>query len=89
MSELVFDNCRIVLEYEIVDGHVVVRDGKIAEIANGPAPQGVAVYDCEGGYLVPGLVELHTDNLEKSISCQGPRCSGQSPSPPSSPTTPR
>ena len=67
MSELVFDNCRIVLEYEIVDGHVVVRDGKIAEIANGPAPQGVAVYDCEGGYLVPGLVELHTDNLEKHL----------------------
>lgn len=67
MSELVFDNCRIVLEYEIMDGHVLVRDGKIAEIAEGPAPRGTQVYDCEGGYLVPGLVELHTDNLEKHL----------------------
>lgn len=69
MNERVFTGCRIVLEHEVVSGHVLVRDGKIADIARGPAPclSHVPVYECEGDYLVPGLVELHTDNLEKHL----------------------
>lgn len=69
MNERVFTGCRIVLEHEVVSGHVLVRDGKIADIASGPAPclSHVPVYECEGDYLVPGLVELHTDNLEKHL----------------------
>ena len=67
MNELVFDNCTVVLEHETVQGHVLVRDGRIAAVAEGPAPQGVAHHDCEGGYLIPGLVELHTDNLERHL----------------------
>lgn len=69
MNERVFTGCRIVLEHEVVSGHVLVRDGRIADIASGPAPclSHVPVYECEGDYLVPGLVELHTDNLEKHL----------------------
>lgn len=69
MNERVFTGCRIVLEHEVVSGHVLVRDGRIADIATGPAPSPshAPVYECEGDYLVPGLVELHTDNLEKHL----------------------
>lgn len=62
MSEMVFTNARIVLAGEVVDGTLIVRDGVIAEVtaSRAAAPS----EDFEGDYLLPGLVELHTDHLE-------------------------
>lgn len=54
-------NASLVLEDRVVSGGVVVRDGRITEITEGPARSG---FDLEGDYLIPGLVELHTDHLE-------------------------
>lgn len=65
-SECIFDNAQIVLEHETVRGHVVVRDGRIADIGQGR--NGLAhAQDFDGDYLVPGLVELHTDNVERHL----------------------
>lgn len=64
-AETVFSNARIVLEDEIVEGSVLVRDGKIADISTGSSHVGE---DFEGDYLIPGLVELHTDHLEGHYS---------------------
>ncbi len=64
-KETVFSNARIVLEDEIVEGSVLVRDGKIEDIASGSSHLGE---DFEGDYLIPGLVELHTDHLEGHYS---------------------
>ncbi len=64
-KETVFSNARIVLEDEIVEGSVLVRDGKIADISTGSSRVGE---DFEGDYLIPGLVELHTDHLEGHYS---------------------
>ncbi|MEC9462452.1 MAG: alpha-D-ribose 1-methylphosphonate 5-triphosphate diphosphatase, partial [Pseudomonadota bacterium] len=49
----------------IVDGSVVIRDGKIASIDEGKSSTGE---DFGGDYLIPGLVELHTDHLESHYS---------------------
>lgn len=65
MSEQIFSNARIVLEDRIIDGTVVIRDGLIAEIDEGPSRTGE---DFGGDYLIPGLVELHTDHLESHYS---------------------
>ncbi len=62
MSEMILSNARLVLADEVVHGHVRVRDGRIAEIGTGAAPAGAE--DLEGDYLLPGLVELHTDHVE-------------------------
>jgi alpha-D-ribose 1-methylphosphonate 5-triphosphate diphosphatase len=62
MKETVFTNARVVLPGEIVEGAVVVRGGRIHEILEGSVSAGAEVL--EGDYLVPGLVELHTDHLE-------------------------
>ncbi|MEQ9689036.1 MAG: alpha-D-ribose 1-methylphosphonate 5-triphosphate diphosphatase, partial [Bauldia litoralis] len=62
MTETIFRNGRVVLPETIHDGDVVVRDGMIAEIAD--AGIGVAGIDLEGDWLLPGLVELHTDHIE-------------------------
>ncbi|RYE61801.1 MAG: alpha-D-ribose 1-methylphosphonate 5-triphosphate diphosphatase, partial [Oxalobacteraceae bacterium] len=63
--ETVFTNARIVLEDSIVTGSIQIRDGKIADISEGSAQTGE---DFEGDYLIPGLVELHTDHLEQHYS---------------------
>ncbi|MBB6508103.1 alpha-D-ribose 1-methylphosphonate 5-triphosphate diphosphatase [Rhizobium soli] len=63
--ETVFTNARIVLEDSIVTGSIQIRDGKIADISSGTAQTGE---DFEGDYLIPGLVELHTDHLEQHYS---------------------
>ena len=61
MNETVLTNARIVLADEVVTGSLVMRDGKIAEVASNNARTGE---DMEGDYVIPGLVELHTDHLE-------------------------
>ncbi len=54
-------NANLVLEDRVATGGLIVRDGLIAEVTEGPAQSGI---DFEGDYLIPGLVELHTDHLE-------------------------
>ncbi|MBZ9676707.1 alpha-D-ribose 1-methylphosphonate 5-triphosphate diphosphatase [Mesorhizobium sp. ES1-1] len=61
IAETVLTNARIVLEDEIVEGSLVLRDGLIAGIDAGAARAGE---DMGGDYVIPGLVELHTDHLE-------------------------
>lgn len=61
MSELVLSNARVVLAHEVVTGSVLVRDGVITDIDTKTARGGE---DFGGDYLIPGLVELHTDHLE-------------------------
>lgn len=64
--EQIFTNGRIVTADAEFDGTVVVRDGRIVEVA--PGRSCAAALDLEGDYLVPGLVELHTDNMEKHFA---------------------
>src|SRR5437899_8854042 len=60
-------NARVVTADAVFDGTVIVRDGLINEVAEGASPLASA-HDLEGDYLLPGLVELHTDNMEKHFS---------------------
>jgi alpha-D-ribose 1-methylphosphonate 5-triphosphate diphosphatase len=63
---LILANARLVLADEVVTGALLVRDGRIAAVDSGArVPPGAE--DCGGDYLAPGLVELHTDNLERHL----------------------
>jgi alpha-D-ribose 1-methylphosphonate 5-triphosphate diphosphatase len=64
MTETILNNARLVLPDGVMDGHVVIRDGLIADIGRGATAGGE---DCEGDLVIPGLIELHTDNLERHI----------------------
>lgn len=65
-NETVLSNATVVLESGLLlKGTVVVRDGLIAEISEGASSVGE---DFGGDYLIPGLVELHTDHLESHYS---------------------
>lgn len=65
-DELILANARLVLPGETLIGSMKVAEGKIADISGGASVPAGAV-DCEGDYVCPGLVELHTDNLERHI----------------------
>jgi alpha-D-ribose 1-methylphosphonate 5-triphosphate diphosphatase len=60
--ERAFRNARVVTREEDFIGSVLVRDGVIAAIDRG---QGATGEDLEGDVLMPGVVDIHTDNLEK------------------------
>jgi alpha-D-ribose 1-methylphosphonate 5-triphosphate diphosphatase len=61
MSELAISNARVVLGDQVIEGSVLVRDGIIVEIDTGKVAHAT---DFEGDFLIPGLVELHTDHFE-------------------------
>lgn len=65
-KEQVFTHARLVLPGEVMAGTVVMRDGLIAEI-DGTRSRLPGAIDLAGDYLLPGLVELHTDNLERHV----------------------
>jgi len=65
MQEQVYTNYRLLLPDEEIIGTIAVEDGIITDIQPGVVSKG---QNGDGNYLLPGLIELHTDNLEKCIS---------------------
>lgn len=68
----VFTNARLVLSDEVIKGSLSVENGLITAL-NAPGDG----YDLEGDYLMPGLIDLHTDNLERQAQ---PRSNARWPS---------
>jgi alpha-D-ribose 1-methylphosphonate 5-triphosphate diphosphatase len=61
---MIINNVRLVLENEVVTGSLEFRDERISSFSETTSQQPGAL-DGEGAWLMPGLVELHTDNLDK------------------------
>lgn len=61
---MIINNVKLVLDDDVVHGSLEVQDGRILAFAESQSrlPQAL---DGEGGWLLPGLIELHTDNLDK------------------------
>jgi len=66
VSPRLITNARLLTRDEIVIGTVEVVAGSFREVQPGRSGAPSAE-DWEGDYLFPGLVELHTDNLEKHL----------------------
>lgn len=66
-GEMVFTNARLVTPEGVAPGSVCVRAGRIHAVDDRPSQLPGSI-DLGGDYLIPGLVELHTDNLEKHFS---------------------
>ena len=66
MSSFVLKNARIVTPQEIVEGSVEVRNGVIDCVEAGDCSLATAI-DCEGDYVIPGMIDLHTDHLERML----------------------
>lgn len=67
MTEQIFTNAKLVLANEVIDGAIQIKDGLITDVSDRPSNLPGAE-DMAGDYVMPGLVELHTDNLEKHLT---------------------
>jgi len=65
ITEFSIRNARIVTADQALTGSVAVRNGEFSEMTAGC--HGLAGDDWHGDYLLPGMVELHTDNVEKHL----------------------
>lgn len=66
MNDLVFKNAQLVLPNEVVKGSLSVVDGRIAAVDQSQVDH-AASWDMQGDYLMPGFVEMHTDNFERHL----------------------
>ncbi len=74
--ETVLTNARIVLPDSVLTGSVVIEGGWISDVQPGGSALPGAT-DLEGDYLIPGVIDLHTDNLERQVL---PRANARWPS---------
>lgn len=76
MTETILTNALLVLTDEVRAGTLVLRGGVIAEVQPGRSHVPAAL-DLDGDHLMPGVVDLHTDNLERQVQ---PRMNARWPS---------
>ena len=60
-------HARIVTRHTVFDGTVDLEQDRIAMVSD-DTDHADEVIDLQGDYLLPGLIELHTDNLERHLS---------------------
>ena len=60
------ENARIVTPEGIHHGSLTIEDGRIAAL-DAAAPEGAARLDMGGDLLLPGLIDLHGDAIEKEV----------------------
>ncbi|WP_415393921.1 alpha-D-ribose 1-methylphosphonate 5-triphosphate diphosphatase [Paracoccus sp. SJTW-4] len=66
MTETILANATLVLPTEVLRGQIRLQGGIVADIAAGAQLPAGAI-DCGGDLVLPGLIELHTDNLERHL----------------------
>ena len=66
MTDVILANATLVLPDEVIRGSLLFSGGMITAMDQGAGvPKGAT--DCNGDVVLPGLIELHTDNLERHI----------------------
>jgi len=76
MHETILTNALLVLPAEVIPGTVVLRGAAIAEVQPGRSHL-AAARDLDGDHLISGIVDVHTDNLERQVQ---PRVNARWPS---------
>lgn len=67
MTQTILANAKLVLPTEVIHGSLLIENGHITAIDQGAAVARGAI-DCAGDLVMPGLIELHTDNLERHMA---------------------
>lgn len=66
MTQTILANAMLVLPDRVIRGSIRLEGARITDIADGRSV-GPGAIDCGGDLVMPGLIELHTDNLERHI----------------------
>ena len=65
-------NAQIILPDKVVKGHILIEGNRISEVAESSFSSvkcypDTTVIDAEGCYVMPGMIDLHSDAIEKEI----------------------
>lgn len=65
-------NANIILPDEVIKGYIAIEDNKITKVSKGtPHMEGAnpytALIDAEEAYVMPGMIDIHSDAIEKEI----------------------
>lgn len=72
----ILTNARLILEDQIIHGTIVLEGTTIVDVQPGPT-QAPGAIDVQGDTIIPGVVDVHTDNLERQVQ---PRSNARWPS---------
>jgi alpha-D-ribose 1-methylphosphonate 5-triphosphate diphosphatase len=61
---MILTNAQIILKDEVVSGTLEIIEGVIHSVSHGTSST-LGAIDCNNSYLSAGMIELHTDNMEK------------------------
>jgi len=75
-QETILTNAMLVLSDRMFSGTILVRGRDIADVQPGRSHAPGAI-DLDGDHLIPGVVDVHTDNLERQVQ---PRATARWPS---------
>jgi alpha-D-ribose 1-methylphosphonate 5-triphosphate diphosphatase len=75
-TETILTNALLVLPDALQPGTLVLREGQIVEVQPGRSHAPGAI-DLDGDHLMPGVIDVHTDNLERQVQ---PRATARWPS---------
>jgi alpha-D-ribose 1-methylphosphonate 5-triphosphate diphosphatase len=65
-GSVVINNARLIMSNEIIKGSLSVVNGRIDSIDSGLSSTTGSI-DFEGDFLMPGMIEIHTDNFERHL----------------------
>lgn len=65
-------NAQIISPDKVVKGHILIEGNRIAEVAESSFPRvkcysDITMIDAESCYVMPGMIDLHSDAIEKEI----------------------
>ena len=72
----ILTNARLVLDGEVLHGTLIIEGGRIRDVQPGRSHHAAAI-DLDGDLVIPGVVDVHTDNLERQVQ---PRTNARWPS---------
>jgi N-acetylglucosamine-6-phosphate deacetylase len=64
-------NAKVVLPESIIDGSILIENGKILAVGDVLPPKGAQIIDVKGAYAGPGYVDIH---CHEYVICQDPSC---------------
>ena len=65
-QETILSNAVLVLPDTTIFGTILLRGSRIADVREGGSFAAGAI-DCGGDTIIPGVVDVHTDNLERQV----------------------
>src|SRR6266542_119831 len=66
IDEAILTNTILVLPDALLHGTLVMADGRIVDVQPRRSAA-LPAHDLDGDYLIPGIVDTHTDNLERQV----------------------